>query len=58
MDYSESAWDTYFENLPDEEFVRSAIEAFPELFVDDIVEPPKKTRVKLPKIDFWQTTWG
>ena len=45
FDYTEDAWDEYFENLPEEEYIRAAIEAFPDFFdFDEADEPePKKT---------------
>jgi len=52
-DYKEEAWDEYFENLPEEEYIRIAIESFPDFF--DFVEAdepqPKRPRIKLAKIN-------
>jgi tRNA (mo5U34)-methyltransferase len=31
-DYKEEAWDEYFDNLPEEEYIRIAIESFPDFF--------------------------
>ena len=59
-DYKEEAWDEYFDNLPEEEYIRIAIESFPDFFDFDLDDEPKpkKPRIKLPKINFWETNWG